>query len=86
MDHDDIWVPEGAPDEIELDPPTPPTVEPEPEPARQSQRTLKSTEKMQDMFRQQDVAFLVAFEALAEVSLWEFEEEANNPLAFVSKT
>ena len=34
MDPDNIWVPEGAPDKIEPDLPTPPTVESEPEPAR----------------------------------------------------
>ena len=69
-DPDDVWIPEGAePEEVEPVAPQVETVEPSIEPQRRSQRSWKPTEAIQDMFRQRNIAFPVAFEALAEVGL-----------------
>ena len=87
-DPDDLWIPEGVNDEPEPEAaqPTEATTEQVEQPIRRSTRAWKPTEKIQEMFRQRDIAFPVAFEAIASVGLWEFEEESLDPLALVSKS
>ena len=58
---------------------------PTPEPTRRSARTWRPTEAAQQMFEQRDLAFAVAFEAIAEIGAWEFEFNMLNPLAFASQ-
>jgi hypothetical protein len=85
VDENPITVPEGERDTNPHNsiPRQRTTQQNEPPPPRRTTRVRKPTEAMKSYLETRDLAFPIAFESLAEIGLWEFEND--DPIAYMAK-